>query len=237
MGRSRRIKKVKDIHWQENTGDTEQLFTGRFQCDICKKFFLSKSTLERHYGIHSNGKALVCSRCGKLQPLIDYKIKLSKEIPLMSEVSGNCSKKESYLGSSSTQLKDWKYVCDVCKQRFVCGALFEMHYRKHIGKKSLYCDSCSEATSDEYAATSEELGNIHTTLLAAKERMNLPLFRLPTFIEALDALIKKVEEQRAHLTPVDSTPKETVPSDTTLNSPSKRTLKKFKTEIRQKETD
>ncbi|GFS39208.1 hypothetical protein TNIN_103291, partial [Trichonephila inaurata madagascariensis] len=84
------------------------------------------------------------------------------------------------------------------------------------------------ATSDEYAATSEELGNIHTALLAAKERMNLPLFRLPTSIEALDALIKKVEEQRAHLTPVDSTLKETVPSDTTLNSPSKRTLKNLR---------
>ncbi|GFS87402.1 hypothetical protein TNCV_207341 [Trichonephila clavipes] len=55
--------------------------------------------------------------------------------------------------------------------------------------------------------------------------MNLPLFRLPISIEALDALIKKVEEQRAHLIPVDSTPKETVPSDTTLNSPSKRPLK------------
>ncbi|GFY79042.1 hypothetical protein TNIN_171231 [Trichonephila inaurata madagascariensis] len=84
------------------------------------------------------------------------------------------------------------------------------------------------ATSDEYAATSEELGNIHTALLAAKERMNLPLFWLPTSIEALDALIKKVEEQRAHLTPMDSTPKETVPSDTTLNSPSKRTLKNLR---------
>ncbi|GFU35928.1 RNA-directed DNA polymerase from mobile element jockey [Trichonephila clavipes] len=58
--------------------------------------------------------------------------------------------------------------------------------------------------------------------------MNLPLFRLPISIEALDALIKKVEEQRAHLTPVDSTPKETAPSDTTLNSPSKRTLKNLR---------
>ncbi|GFY55691.1 hypothetical protein TNIN_246001 [Trichonephila inaurata madagascariensis] len=84
------------------------------------------------------------------------------------------------------------------------------------------------ATSDEYAANSAELGNIHTALLASKERMNLPLFRLPTSIEALDALIKKVEEQRAHLTPVDSTPKETVPSDTTLNSPSKRTLRNLR---------
>ncbi|GFU38798.1 hypothetical protein TNCV_1754641 [Trichonephila clavipes] len=86
------------------------------------------------------------------------------------------------------------------------------------------------ATSDEYTATSAELGNIHTTLLAAKERMNLPLFRLPISIEALDALIKKVEEQRTHQTPVDSTPKETVPSDTTMNSPSKNkrhTVKKI----------
>ncbi|GFW08284.1 RNA-directed DNA polymerase from mobile element jockey [Trichonephila clavipes] len=47
-------------------------------------------------------------------------------------------------------------------------------------------------------------------------------------IQALDALIKKVEEQRTHQTPVDSTPKETVPSDTTLNSPSKRTLKNLR---------
>ncbi|GFV57870.1 nucleic-acid-binding protein from transposon X-element [Trichonephila clavipes] len=84
------------------------------------------------------------------------------------------------------------------------------------------------ATSNEYTATSAELGNIHTTLLAAKERMNLPLFRLPISIEALDALIKKVEEQHTHQTPVDSTPKETVPSDTTLNSPSKRTLKNLR---------
>ncbi|GFT31517.1 hypothetical protein TNCV_609171 [Trichonephila clavipes] len=65
------------------------------------------------------------------------------------------------------------------------------------------------------------------TIPGQKKRMNLPMFRLPTSIEALDALIKKVEEQRACLTPVDSTPKETVPSDTTLNSPSKRTLKHF----------
>ncbi|GFS53946.1 hypothetical protein TNCV_3761661 [Trichonephila clavipes] len=84
------------------------------------------------------------------------------------------------------------------------------------------------ATSDEYTATSAELGNINNALLAAKERMNLPLFRLPISIEALDALIKKVEEQRAHLTPVNSTPKVTVPSDTTLNSPSKRTLKNLR---------
>ncbi|GFY69023.1 hypothetical protein TNIN_69251, partial [Trichonephila inaurata madagascariensis] len=85
------------------------------------------------------------------------------------------------------------------------------------------------ATSEEYAATSEELGNIHTALLAAKERMNLPLFRLPTSTRGPGPpLIKKVEEQRAHLTPVDSTPKETVPSDTTLNSPSKRTLKNLR---------
>ncbi|GFX09001.1 RNA-directed DNA polymerase from mobile element jockey [Trichonephila clavipes] len=62
----------------------------------------------------------------------------------------------------------------------------------------------------------------------AKERMNLPLFQLPISIEALDALIKEVEEQRIHLTPVDSTPNETVPSDTTLNSPSKRTLKNLR---------
>ncbi|GFU57125.1 RNA-directed DNA polymerase from mobile element jockey [Trichonephila clavipes] len=84
------------------------------------------------------------------------------------------------------------------------------------------------ATSDEYTAISAELGNIHTALLAAKERMNLPLFRLPISIEALDALIIKVEEQRAHLTLVDSTPKETVPSDTTPNSPCKRTLKNLR---------
>ncbi|GFV09138.1 hypothetical protein TNCV_2430201 [Trichonephila clavipes] len=63
------------------------------------------------------------------------------------------------------------------------------------------------ATSDEYTATSTDLGNIHTTLLAFKERMNLLLFRLPISLKALDALIKKVEEQRSHLTPVDSTPK------------------------------
>ncbi|GFS97723.1 hypothetical protein TNCV_2558781 [Trichonephila clavipes] len=93
------------------------------------------------------------------------------------------------------------------------------------------------ATSDEYTATSAELGNIHTALLAAKERMNLPLFRLPMSIRALHTLIKKVEKQRAHLTPVDSTPKETVPSDTPLDSPSKRTLRNLRLKTDKKKTD
>ncbi|GFW01940.1 uncharacterized protein TNCV_3029091 [Trichonephila clavipes] len=51
--------------------------------------------------------------------------------------------------------------------------------------------SIAPATNDEYAATSAELGNIHTSLLAVKERMNFPLFRLSKSIETLDALIKK----------------------------------------------
>ncbi|GFU73126.1 RNA-directed DNA polymerase from mobile element jockey [Trichonephila clavipes] len=63
----------------------------------------------------------------------------------------------------------------------------------------------------------------------AKERMNLQLFRLPISIEALDALIKEVEEQRVHLTPVDSTPKETVLiDDDGFQTPDKRhTAKKI----------
>ncbi|GFW61841.1 nucleic-acid-binding protein from transposon X-element [Trichonephila clavipes] len=81
------------------------------------------------------------------------------------------------------------------------------------------------AASDEYTTTSAELENIHTALLAIKERMNLPLFRLPISIEALDALIKKVEEQRAHLTPVDSTPKETVPSELSQQENFKKILR------------
>ncbi|GFY37459.1 hypothetical protein TNIN_75851 [Trichonephila inaurata madagascariensis] len=51
--------------------------------------------------------------------------------------------------------------------------------------------SIARAINDEYADTSAELGNIHTVLLAFKERMNLTLFRLRKSIEALDALIKK----------------------------------------------
>ncbi|GFT07574.1 hypothetical protein TNCV_4045391 [Trichonephila clavipes] len=108
----------------------------------------------------------------------------------------------------------------VITDEFICDNQQSVRDSYAIWERKL---SIVSATSDEYAATIAELGNIHTALLAATERLSLPLFRLPTFIEALDALIKKVEEQRAHLTPVDSTPKETVPSDTTLNSPSKRT--------------
>ncbi|GFS33649.1 hypothetical protein TNIN_453941 [Trichonephila inaurata madagascariensis] len=62
--------------------------------------------------------------------------------------------------------------------------------------------SIAPATNDEYAATSAELGNIPTALPAVKERMNLTLFRLSKSIEALNVLIKKVDEQCAHLTSV-----------------------------------
>ncbi|GFX25982.1 RNA-directed DNA polymerase from mobile element jockey [Trichonephila clavipes] len=101
--------------------------------------------------------------------------------------------------------------------------IVSMRLLRHLGKETFHC------TSNEYTATSAELGNIHTALLAAKERMNLPLFPLPISIEALDAPIKKVEEQRAYLTPVDSTPKETrLIDDDGFQTPDKRhTAKKI----------
>ncbi|GFX71555.1 transposable element Tc3 transposase [Trichonephila clavipes] len=75
------------------------------------------------------------------------------------------------------------------------------------------------ALQDEWAAMPQQL--IDTLILSMGRRCE-------TCLAALDALIKKVEEQRAHLTPVDSTSKETVPTDTTLNSTSKRTLKNLR---------
>ncbi|GFX78124.1 hypothetical protein TNCV_5134721 [Trichonephila clavipes] len=68
-----------------------------------------------------------------------------------------------------------------------------------------------------------------------KDELNaVPAPHIYTHIRIYIHIIKKVEEQRAHLTPVDSTPKETVPSDTTLNSPSKRTLKNLRLETDKK---
>ncbi|GFT13055.1 hypothetical protein NPIL_440381 [Nephila pilipes] len=140
MDRSIRLKNEKDVNWKELTEVLEQTFPG-FQCNICKKFFPSKPVLERHHGIHSNGKSLVCSGCGKLQPLIEYKTKLSKEILLMG---GKCSKGESNFTRKSSQRERLKYICDVRKQRFAFGTVFEMHARKHSGIKNVYCSRCSE---------------------------------------------------------------------------------------------
>ncbi|GFV93575.1 hypothetical protein TNCV_1988871 [Trichonephila clavipes] len=63
-----------------------------------------------------------------------------------------------------------------------------------------------------------------------EEKDELTAVPAPHIYRALDALIKKVEEQRAHLTPVDSTPKKTELSQ-------QENFKKFKTETRQKKTD
>ncbi|GFW08925.1 hypothetical protein TNCV_3474771 [Trichonephila clavipes] len=87
------------------------------------------------------------------------------------------------------------------------------------------------ATIDEYADISAELRIIHNALLAAKERMILPLFWLPTSIEALDGRATRSSNSCGLYSKRDCCIRHHTDHSQQEN------FKKFKTENRQKETD
>ncbi|KRZ30943.1 Zinc finger protein [Trichinella pseudospiralis] len=79
----------------------------KYQCDICKKFYSSKSALDRHTFIHTGERRFSCGQCGK---------KFIQQPSLTSHENGHLQKRP--------------YVCKFCGSRFTQKGNLHTHIRR-----------------------------------------------------------------------------------------------------------
>lgn len=104
--------------------------TDNFDCEICNRKFYTKTNLEMHMRVHSNGKKFTCSYCKK--GFLTYE-------SLQEHVSAQCQRR--------------KYECQYCGRRFSRPHEKVKHERIHTGEKPHVCGICGKAFRVSYCLT------------------------------------------------------------------------------------
>lgn len=104
--------------------------TDNYDCDICNRKFYTKSNLDMHMRVHSNGKKFTCSYCKK--GFLTYE-------SLQEHVNNQCQRR--------------KYECQYCGRRFSRPHEKVKHERIHTGEKPHVCGICGKAFRVSYCLT------------------------------------------------------------------------------------
>ncbi|XP_028329589.1 zinc finger protein 234-like [Gouania willdenowi] len=97
-----------------------------FKCDVCSKCFILKHHLQSHMRIHTGEKQFKCDVCSKY---FIYKVDLKRHVRI------------------HTGEKPFK--CDVCSKCFILKHHLQSHMRIHTGEKTFKCDVCSKCFNEK----------------------------------------------------------------------------------------
>ena len=122
----------------------------KFKCDYnnCEKRFFLKSHLNIHKSTHFNERKYKCNECNKyftqLSHLKTHRLIHSKKIQYVCDWS-QCRKRfkiKSYLNSDKqfVDLKERKFECNECQNKFYTKVILENHKPSHSGEKPFVCD-------------------------------------------------------------------------------------------------
>ncbi|KAI4471598.1 transcriptional repressor ctcfl-related [Holotrichia oblita] len=133
------------------TTDIKEL---KYQCEVCKKTYLSVCTLQRHMPIHEENtlvaKSNLCEWCGKNfreKTALNNHIKLHTGYkPFKCSYCDKVFSRKSYVVLHERIHSGEKpYVCDHCGKRFNQSAPLRTHMRCHTGERPYSCHLCSDS--------------------------------------------------------------------------------------------
>ena len=98
---------------------------GRFACHKCEKVFTAKSSLLRHYQVHTGQFKYSCKICGRqFNNDTNYKIHIRKHEGL-------------------------KYYCQYCGKTFIKKQSLDYHLSRHTGQYRLNCNICGKGFNEK----------------------------------------------------------------------------------------
>ncbi|XP_029645538.1 gastrula zinc finger protein XlCGF26.1-like [Octopus sinensis] len=123
-----------------------------FVCDICKKCFARRDTLQCHRRIHDNEKPFGCEICGKKfsrrDKLQSHLRVHSGERPFPCNICGKAFAQSDKLKCHiRTHTGEKPHPCDLCPKRFARRDTLQCHRRTHTGEKPFMCDTCEKRFS------------------------------------------------------------------------------------------
>ncbi|XP_050420956.1 zinc finger protein 761-like [Adelges cooleyi] len=122
---------------------------GLFNCGICLKMLSSKSSLRKHWRIHTDDKPFKCNVCEKT---FSQQINLETHARIHTgEKSFRCNFCEKTFGRQTTlkvheriHTREKPYKCNICEKTFRHWSSLKTHKRIHTGEKPFKCDVCEK---------------------------------------------------------------------------------------------
>lgn len=121
----------------------------KYECNLCDKHFVHKSSLVNHIRLHSGERPYVCGHCGKTFTLSSNLRRHARyhsgDKPFECD---NCGKRFTRKSDLNVHRRihtgERPYSCEICHRRFTYSSNLNSHIRIHTDGKPFNCAECNK---------------------------------------------------------------------------------------------